>query len=231
VQLIMLLTLLAASAQSSQTTTTIFTTFENVLREVLLGIARAIPKILLSILIIVISLVVIKYINKLITFVIEKTRFEEYVRKHLSTSIPLTKLFIMIADIGIILVAIAGVLNIVAPELVPVYRQGLEYFSRLVSVILLSLVSVIGLNAIISLIKIEEKIRSFIVLIVFLLIFAFLVDLTALSNTVKAAIVSGISIGIGIAIGAFAIWFLFGEYVERLVKSREEETKNRSDQK
>ncbi|NPA23053.1 MAG: hypothetical protein GXO23_01970 [Crenarchaeota archaeon] len=224
----MLLALAASTAQSSATVSTFLETFESVLRDVFLGIARAVPKILLSILIIVISLVVIKYINKLITFVVEKTRFEEYVRKHLSANIPLTKLFILIADIGIVLVAIAGILNIVAPELVPVYRQGLEYFSRLVSVILLSLVSVIGLNAIISLIKIEEKIRSFIVLIVFLLIFAFLVDLTALSNTVKAAIVSGISIGIGIAIGAFAIWFLFGEYVERLVKSKEEEAKSRS---
>ena len=203
-------------------TITTVQTFENVLREVFLGIARAIPKILISILIIVISLIVIKYINKLITFVMEKTKFEDYVKKHLGSSIPITKLFIIIADIGIILVAIAGILNIVAPDLIPVYRQGLEYFSRLVSVILLSLVSVIGLNAIISLIKIEEKIRSFIVLIVFLLIFAFLVDLTALSNTVKAAIVNGISIGIGIAIGAFAIWFLFGEYIERLVKKREE---------
>ncbi len=203
-------------------TITTVQTFENVLREVFLGIARAIPKILISILIIVISLIVIKYINKLIMFVMEKTRFEDYVKKHLGSSIPITKLFIIIADIGIILVAIAGILNIVAPDLIPVYRQGLEYFSRLVSVILLSLVSVIGLNAIISLIKIEEKIRSFIVLIVFLLIFAFLVDLTALSNTVKAAIVNGISIGIGIAIGAFAIWFLFGEYIERLVKKREE---------
>jgi len=203
-------------------TITTVQTFENVLREVFLGIARAIPKILISILIIVISLIVIKYINKLITFVMEKTKFEDYVKKHLGSSIPITKLFIIIADIGIILVAIAGILNIVAPDLIPVYRQGLEYFSRLVSVILLSLVSVIGLNAIISLIKIEEKIRSFIVLIVLLLIFAFLVDLTALSNTVKAAIVNGISIGIGIAIGAFAIWFLFGEYIERLVKKREE---------
>ncbi len=212
-------------------TVTIIETFENVLREVLLGLARAIPKILLSILIIVISIIVIKYINKLITFVIEKTKFEDYVRRHLSTSIPITKLFIIIADIGIILVAIAGILNIVAPDLVPVYRQGLEYFSRLVSVILLSLVSVIGLNAIIGLIKIEEKIRSFIVLIVFLLIFAFLVDLTALSNTVKAAIVNGISIGIGIAIGAFAVWFLFSEYIERLVKRHEEKYKRESDKK
>ncbi len=191
---------------------------ENSIKQFLLNLANTTPKILTAVLIFLVALVAIKYINRLIAFIMERTRLEEFVHKVTGTFIPLTKIFIVITDIGIVLVAIAGILNVVAPDLIVVYRQGLDYFARLASVIVLSLVSILGLNAIISFIKLEEKIKSFVVLIAFLLIFAFLIDLTALSNVVKNAIVSGISIGIGIAIGAFAIWFLFGEYIEHIVR-------------
>ncbi len=198
---------------------------ESSIKQFLLSVASVTPKILTSVLIFLVALVAIKYINKLIVFVMERSKLEDFVHKVTGTSIPLTKIFIIITDIGVILVAIAGILNIIAPEMVPVYRQGLDYFARLASVVVLSVVSILGLNAIISLVKLEEKIKSFVILITFLLIFAFLTDLTALSNVVKNAIVSGISIGIGIAIGAFAIWFLFGEYIEQIVKKYTERYK------
>ncbi len=199
----------------------VFSLFENTLKEMVLSTVKTIPKILISVFIVVIALVSIKYINKLITFVIQRTKFEEFLHKYTGANIPITKILILVTDIGIALVAVAGILNVVAPDLIPVYKQGLDYFARLVSVVFLSLVSILGLNTIISFIRLEEKIKSFVVLIVFLLIFAFLVDLTALSTAVKAAIVNGISVGVGIAIGAFAIWFLFGEYIERVLESRE----------
>jgi len=196
----------------------ILSLIENNIKQFMINLINTAPKILTSVLIFLVALVSIKYVNRLITFIMDRTKFEEFVYKITGTQIPLTKMFIIITDIGIVLVAIAGVLNVVAPDLVVVYRQGLDYFARLASVIVLSIVSILGLNAIISFIRIEEKIKSFVVLIAFLMIFAFLIDLTALSNVVKNAIVSGISIGIGVAIGAFAIWFLFGEYIERVVR-------------
>ncbi len=205
----------------TNTTASTFSIFETAIKQMLIDTIRTIPKILLSVLIVIIALISIKYINKLITFIIQRTKFEEFLHKYTGASIPITKILILVTDIGIALVAVAGILNIVAPDLIPVYRQGLDYFARLVSVVFLSLVSILGLNTIISFIRLEEKIKSFVILIVFLLIFAFLVDLTALSTAVKAAIVNGISVGIGIAIGAFAIWFLFGEYIERLIERRE----------
>lgn len=52
-----------------------------------------------------------------------------------------------------------------------------------------------------------------------LLVTAMLIDVTALSNEIKQALATGLSIGVGVTIGAFAIWFFFHEYLDARFKA------------
>jgi Mg2+/Co2+ transporter CorB len=56
-------------------------------------------------------------------------------------------------------------------------------------------------------------------MISFLLILAVLIDLTALSAETKSALDFGISIGMGLAIGAFAVWLFFSEHINKSEKT------------
>ena len=49
-----------------------------------------------------------------------------------------------------------------------------------------------------------------------------LVDVTALSEQVKNALITGLSIGVGISVGVFAVWFFFHDYLDKLILSKSE---------
>ncbi len=191
-------------------------------REIGIEIAQTAPKFAVCILIVLVGILAVKGVNMLIKFVLEKGRIEEFIKRMTGTYIPLTRITIILADLGIALAIIAGILHLIAPELVTAYNEGLNYVARFVSVIILSLIAILGLTSLVSLVRIEEKLKSFVMLMAFLLILSLLIDLTALSSEIKSALVNGISIGIGLSIGVFALWFFFGEYIEERLKRREE---------
>jgi len=55
-------------------------------------------------------------------------------------------------------------------------------------------------------------------LLTFLITTVLIIDVTALSSEVKAALTWGLSLGIGLSIGVFTVWYFFGD----LLKKKEE---------
>jgi uncharacterized membrane protein YccC len=51
------------------------------------------------------------------------------------------------------------------------------------------------------------------------------IDLTSLSPSIKDSLARGMSTGLGIAIGVFAVWFFFHEYLDRLLNNKTEADK------
>jgi len=171
------------------------------------------PKVALVILIFAISFILIKYVDRLIKWLVKASKVEEFVGSIVpgGLRIPLSYIFSILADSGILITATALAVRMFVPEYTQVYKMALDYLARLASVIVISLIFVLGLDALVRSVKLEKKMDSFFLMISFLLILAVLIDLTALSEGTKSALDFGISIGMGLAIGAFAVWLFFGE--------------------
>ncbi len=47
-----------------------------------------------------------------------------------------------------------------------------------------------------------------------------LMDITALSDSAKNSLISGLSMGVGISLGVFAIWLFFHNYLDRMLENK-----------
>ena len=97
-------------------------------------------------------------------------------------------------------------------------NDGIYYAARAVSILVIAILIFAIFNMLIGRIKVETRLRSYAMLIVLLLITAMLIDITALSDQLKSALTLGLSIGVGIVIGVFAVWFFFHGYLDRSFK-------------
>ncbi len=60
--------------------------------------------------------------------------------------------------------------------------------------------------------------RGYVVFLLLILITIMAIDLTALSPSTRHALESGLSVGLGIAVGVFAVWFFFHDYLDKFFK-------------
>jgi hypothetical protein len=59
--------------------------------------------------------------------------------------------------------------------------------------------------------------RGYVIFLLLILVTMMVIDLTALSTSTKHALEQGLSIGLGIAVGLFALWFFFHEYIDKFL--------------
>jgi len=60
--------------------------------------------------------------------------------------------------------------------------------------------------------------RGYFLFLLLLIMTVMIVDLTSLSEPAKRALEQGLSIGVGIAIGVFAVWFFFHQYLDKAIR-------------
>lgn len=197
------------------------------LREILTQIAtetvRVIPKIFIVLIVVVLTFLVIKLLNfsfrKLLKLVKLDTMFKQL--SGFSLPFSLDSLIIFFADLGIALISLYGIVNLfLGAEYLRMLNEGLYYGARLVSIVVIAIVILAIFNAVIGRIKVETRLRSYALFIVLLLITAMLVDITALSDPVKNALITGLSVGVGISIGVFALWFFFHDYFDKMLRTK-----------
>ena len=129
--------------------------------------------------------------------------------------ISLTNIIIILLNLGIGLLAVYSIALIVYPTQVEVITSIVSYIARVASVVFLIIFVFIALETIIERIRMEAKLRGFMFLIILFITLALLLDITALSEEVKHALALGISIGIGLSIGVFSLWYFFHDLFEK----------------
>lgn len=180
------------------------------------------PKIALSILLIMLFLLIIKGVNKLIRWLLKVSDVEGFLGRYSASFLmtPITQVFIVLSDLGLIMLLSAILLNVFLPAGSEAYNLYVSYLGRIGSVAFLAIIFVFGISSVMSLVKLEDKVKGMIMLISLLMVFAVLIDLTNLGGEIKAGLVWGISLGIGITIGVFSIWFFFKESIDSLCGRR-----------
>ena len=194
--------------------------FINSLKTLFTDIIEIAPYALVSIILIMLTGFIIKYMNKGIKWIMKTARIDELFREILpkGTRISITYIIILLIDVGIIALTTTLILRIfqgIAPETVSLL---LLYVSRLVSIIVMLIVFTVSLDLLSRIVALERKIESLFFILLFFFGLSMIIDLTGLSESIKQVLAGGVTLGIGISLGLFVAWILFGDYLERLVK-------------
>ncbi|MCD6445735.1 hypothetical protein J7L49_02990 [Candidatus Bathyarchaeota archaeon] len=202
-----------------------FTNIPEELNQMASETVKFIPKILIALVIILITVAIVKVINFLFRKLLEIAKIDKFFAKIAGVKIPfsITNLFIYLTDLGIILIALYSIVDVCAgPQYTRLMTNVLYYGAKVASVIIITLLIFASFNFIVQRLRAETRLRGYMLFIAMLLITAMLVDVTALSDQVKSALITGISIGVGISLGVFAIWFFFHEYLDKIITKKEE---------
>jgi len=180
------------------------------------------PKIALASLIIFLSFLLMRLVNRLIGWLVRVGRLEDYLREVFpeGTRISLTRIFSLIADSLILIAASSGVIRIFVPEGTRLYGEAVDYLARVGSIVILALLSIVLIDALVKSMRFERKTEMFFMMLISLTVAILIIDLTNLSSEIKLTLSAGLSIGLGLLIGVFSAWAFFGEYLEGRAGSR-----------
>jgi hypothetical protein len=191
-----------------------------VLQQIATDLVTILPRILIAILVFVIAILIIKLLHRSLSKILDFVKLDETFKRVLRIELPfsLNGILVALVDLGIILIAMFGVASLfLAPEHLDLVREILGYGARIVSVVVITILTFLLFNALIDRMTSETRMRGYVTFIVLIITTMMVIDLTNLSNPTKSALENGLSIGLAVSIGVFAVWFFFHEYFDRLL--------------
>ncbi len=197
---------------------TLYDLFVTVLQQIVTDIITLLPKIFLTIVVLVIAVLAIRLLNSFFGRMLKLVNLDGMFKTLMKIELPfsISSLIVLLIDIGIILIAIFGLANIfLEPVQMEFIREVLGYAMRILSVIVVTILTFFMFNILIGKVTVETRMRSYIMFILLILITMMIFDLTNLSDLTQRELQKGLSLGLGIAIGVFAMWFFFHDYLDK----------------
>lgn len=198
--------------------------FEGLLRQLAQELIELTPRIFLALAALTSTIVAIKIVNFYLRKLLSFSKVDEAVERFFGSKPPLAPSSIIVgaADLGLGFIGVYLAMSVLLPrDLLVKVDAAAVYAARVLSVLAMIGFVLFTFNMLMSRIKVETKLKSYMTFVSFLLATALLIDVVALSDPVKEALVSGLAIGIGTSIAVFATWWFFADYVERYIKSLE----------
>jgi hypothetical protein len=199
----------------------LFETLSDIFRQIATEIIQLMPKILIVVIVLAVAVLAIKVLNLSFRKLLKIAKLDALFKQLSGFSMPfsLESLIVFLADLGIALISLYAIVSLfLGEQYLQLMNEGLYYGARIVSIVVIAIVLLAFFNTLIGRIRIESRLRSYAMFIVLLLITAMLI---ALSESVKHALITGLSIGVGISIGVFAVWFFFHNYLDKMAKVNE----------
>ncbi|MEO3993852.1 MAG: hypothetical protein QN229_06090 [Desulfurococcaceae archaeon TW002] len=189
----------------------------DMLYEVLRSTVRLIPYVVVAIGIILLSIFLTKLINKVIRWIVRVGNLEDLVKGIVPGGLrfSVATLIIMIADMSIALLAITMVIRVFALATSNTYVELVTYITRVVSIAIMLLILMVALDILSKTVIFEKKVESLLFILLFFFGLAMIVDLTGLSPEMKSSLGWGVAIGVGLSLGIFTLWLLFGDILDK----------------
>jgi hypothetical protein len=189
----------------------------DILYEVLRSTVRLIPYVVVAVGIILLSILLAKLINKAIRWVVRVSNLEDLVKGLVPGGLrfSVATITIMIADIGIALLAITMIIRVFALATSGTYTELITYVTRVTSVVIMLLILMLALDILSKAVVFEKKVESLLFILMFFFGLSMIVDLTGLSPEIRSSLGWGIAIGVGLSLGIFTLWFLFSDVLEK----------------
>ncbi|KON28577.1 hypothetical protein AC481_01495 [miscellaneous Crenarchaeota group archaeon SMTZ-80] len=198
----------------------IYDLFVDAMSEIVTDIATLLPRIILTIIILIIAFLAIRLLNIFFKRLLKLVNLDSIFKTLVKTELPfsLSNLIIILIDAGIILIAIFGLSNIFFdPSQMELIRGIFEYALRILSIIAVTILWFMMFDLLIERVRTDFRLRGYVLFILLIIVTMMIVDLTALSHSTKSVMEQGLSIGLGITVGVFAIWFFFHDYLDKLI--------------
>lgn len=189
----------------------------DILYEVLRSTVRLIPYVVVAVGIVLLSILLAKLINKVIRWIVRVGNLEDLVKEVVPGGLrfSVATITIMIADIGIALLAITMIIRVFALATSGTYADLVTYVTRVVSVLIMLLVLMVALDILSKTVVFEKKVESLLFILLFFFGLTMIVDLTGLSPEMKSSLGWGVAIGVGLSLGIFTLWLLFSDILEK----------------
>ena len=178
-------------------------------------LAFYLPKILFSIGILVVYVLIALVTTKIVRKTIRFLKIDEIFKPFLKETISISDLIVFFVNLGLALLAMYTLTSILLPEYLHALTSIIEYIGRIVSIVFIIFFTFILLNSIVERVRMETKMKGFMLLMTLFITLILVIDVTAVSEEVKASLTWGISLGLGLAIGVFAAWYFFHEYLRK----------------
>ena len=178
-------------------------------------LAFYLPKILFSIGILVVYVLIALVTTKIVRKTIRFLKIDEIFKPFLKETISISDLIVFFINLGLALLAIYTLTSILLPEYLHTLTSIIEYIGRIVSIVFIIFFTFILLNSIVERVRMETKMKGFMLLMTLFITLILVIDVTAVSEEVKASLTWGISLGLGLAIGVFTAWYFFHEYLRK----------------
>ncbi len=178
-------------------------------------LAFYLPKILFSIGILVVYVLIALVTTKIVRKTIRFLKIDEIFKPFLKETISISDLIVFFVNLGLALLAIYTLTSILLPEYLHTLTSIIEYIGRIVSIVFIIFFTFILLNSIVERVRMETKMKGFMLLMTLFITLILVIDVTAVSEEVKASLTWGISLGLGLAIGVFTAWYFFHEYLRK----------------
>lgn len=189
----------------------------DILYEVLRSTVRLIPYVIIAVGIVLLSILLAKLINKVIRWIVRVGNLEDLVKEVVPGGLrfSVATITIMIADIGIALLAITMIIRVFALATSGTYADLVTYVTRVVSILIMLLVLMVALDILSKTVVFEKKVESLLFILLFFFGLTMIVDLTGLSPEMKSSLGWGVAIGVGLSLGIFTLWLLFSDILEK----------------
>jgi len=193
------------------------------LQEIAYDIIAFLPKIILALIVLIITFLTIRFVNGLFSRILKLVDLDGMLKKMGKIELPfsLNSLVILLIDVGIVLVALFGLANyFLEPQQLSIVKEAFQYSSRILGDLFIIIIIFFLFNILIGKVTIQTRMRGYIMFILIILITMMIFDLASLSPLTQQELQKGLSLGLGITIGVFAIWFFFHDYLDKLVSQK-----------
>jgi len=207
--------------------------FTESLRQIAQDLVSLMPKIFIALIIFALTFLIIKILNISLRKLLRFAKLDEIIQKIAGFAFPfsLSNLLVFLADIGVALISFYAVVHLfLEAQYIQLVTEAIYYGARVISIIIIAIILFSIFGVAISRIRVETRLRGYTLFIILLLITAMLVDVTALSEHVKSALITGLSLGVGISVGVFAIWFFFHDYLDKMFLERKQKSTEKQGQ-
>ena len=192
--------------------------FIQALNQIFSEIISFLPNILFAIIIFVFIIVIIRILNRFFNKILKIIKLDNTVSNVTKLPFSVSRLIIILIDIGILLIGLFVIVDFfLGPTQTALVNTALEFTGRLFSIIGVTILAFVIFTMLINRMTMQTRMKSYIILIILILLTVMIIDLTSLSPSIKDSLASGMSLGLGISIGVFAIWFFFHDYLDKLL--------------
>jgi hypothetical protein len=175
-----------------------------------------IPKIVVSVILVCLFFVLGYIVNRTLSKIFDVVKIDELFKplaKHINLSF--SSLILAIVNVGIALTALYTISSVAFPEGIKYVNTALDYFGRVLSVIFLIAIVFVAVSRISEKVAVEGKMKGFMTLMTLFIVLVLLIDVTNLTPEIKSALAWGLSIGVGISMGVFTVWFFFHDILSK----------------